>query len=428
MNLFKKRGGIIIACVIVVAVLGTGVLLAMNTNKPLDKAPRHESQMDAEGNPLNYLEQLPETNKLVLYRNIFNYYLLDPAVKIFQWMYPGVEVEVRDFVDSIREYYDVIQTEISSGKGPDLLVMSDTSDFPDIYKVMDADVFCDLNDFIGGDPGFSLEDYNKAVMDSGVYKGKRYVAPINHYRNILLTSEETLAAAGMVAESFSTFAGYAGEIRQFLERNGSTKLVYNQQQQYFYMLFPWCGINYIDYETKTVNIEGEDFKKVMDAYRDIYAQDWEPSDITNITHFMYLIPDTLRSDKILFGGENSGFYSTLKNFMAYYGALDAYGYTPAYFPFPSANGKKITKAGIMAAVLNSSPNKLNAYRFLKILLSEQIQSADAADMPLLYFPVLNDAIAIKAKKQRKIKIGVTALRTLSNSLNRVRRENRLSKI
>lgn len=62
----------------------------------------------------SYLEQLPETDKLVLYRTVSNKFLLDPAINIFKEMYPDVEVEIRDFADGNRyiEYKNVLQAEL----------------------------------------------------------------------------------------------------------------------------------------------------------------------------------------------------------------------------------------------------------------------------------------------------------------------------
>jgi len=379
---------------IILAILAILPLLAACTETKNDSEPQKVDDNKQSG----YLEALPETDKLVLYRTTSNYYLLDPAVKIFRQLYPDVDVEVIDFMDRSQEYDTLIQTEISSGKGPDLLLTMDASEFPDIYKVMDTEVFCDLNDFLGGDPDFDLGDYNKVVMDSGIYKGKRYIAPINYYRDILMTTEETLSAAGIDPGNIRSFDGLTGEIKKYLEKYASTKLVYNQQFQYFHMLFPWSGVDYIDYETKTLNIGGEDFKKAMEAYKDIYAQDGEPGEFNGLYAY-FVIADAIRSGQVAFG---RGFLlnAALKFFANNYGALAADGYTPVYFPFPSINGEKVAKVIDMAAILIASQNKLNAYRFVKILLSGEIQGINDTDGLLYsYFPVLNAAIETKINNQ-----------------------------
>jgi len=336
---------------------------------------------DEEGNAIqiHYLEQLPETDKLVLYRHQFISWALDPAVKIFEEMYPDVEVEVHDFESDWYAYEALLSAELPAGRGPDLLLMG-CEDFPDIHKVMDIGVFCDLNDFIGSDPGFGLDDYNKVVMDSGVYKGKRYLAPINYLSHILLTSEEALAAAGMSVESFKTFDGYASEIRRYLEEYASTKAVYwHGGNLGWTMFFPWSGLRIMDYENKKANVDGEDFKKVIDAYKDIFVQDstgsYSPSHLA----------DALKNGEMLLFNPAQPL-----PFTTYYGEV-AVDSSPVYFPFPAVNGKTTAQVRTSASILANSPNKANAYAFLKILLSEKIQFEDANSFfrNWFYMPVLN---------------------------------------
>ena len=388
MDAGRKRGGVIIAAIIVMGVLATGLVLAINTDKPVDTLKNTKSQTDEQGDEIqiNYLEQLPETDKLVLYRTPINSWMIDPAINIFGEMYPDVEIEVRDFgMDDSNDYEMFLRTELPAGKGPDLLVMG--NEFPDIYKTMDTGIFCDLNDFIGSDPDFGLDDCNKVVMDSGVYKGKRYLVPLAYETNILLTSEEALAAAGMSAENLKTFDGYAGEVKRYLEQYASTKALYAHGANLGYlMLFPWSGLRIIDYENKKVNVDGADFKKVMEAYKDIFAQDTTGPNPT------FYVAEALKNGDILFYKTQQPF-----PFVTYYGEVRVES-SPLYFPFPAVNGKTTAEAKYLASIPVSAPNKANAYAFLKILLSEKIQFGDVNSLlnGRYYMPVLNtvfDAMA-----------------------------------
>jgi ABC-type glycerol-3-phosphate transport system substrate-binding protein len=381
-----KKVGYIIGAVVVLAVLGTGLILALNTNRPLDENPNRniESQTDEKGNIIqtNYFEQLPETEKLVLYRTGDNKWLLDPAIIIFKSTYPDVKVEVRDFENNIEGYRTFIQTELPAGKGPDLLLKIDVSD---VYKTMDADIFADLNDFIMNDPEFNFDDYNRIVLDSGVYKGKRYVMPLSYYTNVIFTTEEILESEGIKQESLRSFDGLTDAIRKYMDKYSSTKLVYDYQFQYSTMFFPWCGLQIIDYENKTINVDGEDFKKVMGAYKDIYHQD--AVDLAE-----YKMPSQSDVIKSFMDEEIMLANRSWNNFAYYYASLSTYGYTPVYFPFPAVNGKKTAIVVDIAAILNTSANKLNAYRFLKIMLSEQIQGGDPTSVNFVWIPVLNNAL------------------------------------
>jgi ABC-type glycerol-3-phosphate transport system substrate-binding protein len=169
----------------------------------------------------------------------------------------------------------------------------------------------------------------------------------------------------MNMESFKTFDGYAGEIKRYLEKYASTKAIYGQGLGLGWnMFFPWSGLRIIDYENKKVNVDGDDFKKVMEAYKDIFIQD-----STGLFSPFYPA-EALKNGEILLNKSYSIFTFAMR-----YGEI-AFESSPVYFPFPAVNGKTTAEVKTSASILATSPNKANAYEFLKILLSEEIQYED----------------------------------------------------
>ena len=371
---------------ILLAILAILSILSACTDTKNDSEP----QKGDDNKETGYLEALPETDRLVLYRNADNSLMLDSAVNIFRRKYPYVDVEVRDFEGEEESYWTLLSAEIPAGKGPDLMLIS-YSPFMDIYKTLETDVFCDLDDFMGSDPDFDLGDYNEAALECGVYKGSRYFVPLSYRTKIILTTEEILASAGMELENLKSFDGYVREVKEYIEKHGDAKLVYDTQFQFMNMFFPWSGLRCLDYENRTVDVDGEEFKKVMEAYRDIYRQDWELAEQLRTTISERDIADALIGQKSVFGTITSW-----HNFAYTYGALAVSGQSPRFFRFPSANGEKVGQASIEAFVLNASPNKLNAYRLLKIMLSEEIQG-NPQEVTIGGFPVLKSAIEIHSK-------------------------------
>jgi ABC-type glycerol-3-phosphate transport system substrate-binding protein len=256
---------------------------------------------------------------------------------------------------------------------------------------MDTDVFCDLNAFIESDPDFNLDGCNKVVMDSGVYKGKRYVMPISYQNNIMITTEEALAAAKMSREDTQSFDAIASGIKRYLDEHASTRGVYSMRNYRESLYFPWCGLRLMDYETKTLNIDGAETKKLVDAYKGIYMQDLLLKDLRGESYTTLLYPEeaipAIKSGEILFFNAMD-----FRIFVVCKAVLEHDGYTPVYLPFPAVNGKIIGDPNEMAVILNTSPNKLNAYRLMKILLSEQIQGGIWPDVVFGYTPVLNSAV------------------------------------
>ena len=116
------------------------------------------------------------TDKLTLYSYTMNSDMITPAVNIFSEMYPDVSVDVVSLSD--KEYVNLLLAELPAGKGPDL-ILSPTDDFGgDVYKTMNSNLFVDLNQLILRDDEFSLDEYIENVMNAGIYKGKRYIMPI----------------------------------------------------------------------------------------------------------------------------------------------------------------------------------------------------------------------------------------------------------
>lgn len=82
-------------------------------------------------------------------------------------------VEFEDYNTMIQR----MNIEVMSGGGPDLF--SNYMDLP-FEKLIQNNAFLDLNDLIENDTAtdkIDLSEYNEAVMDAGVYHGKRYAIP-----------------------------------------------------------------------------------------------------------------------------------------------------------------------------------------------------------------------------------------------------------
>jgi len=156
------------------------------------------------------------TDRLVVYK-YYDDVVLTAALNIFETKYPDVEIEIRDFDGGWGAYKETLKTELAAGKGPDLIFGTDF-DYPDIYKSMDSGVFLDLNPLIDSDDEFNLDDYVKVALDAGVYKGKRYVMPVEYYVPILLTTKEILDAESITPSDLATFDGFIGTVNKYHEK------------------------------------------------------------------------------------------------------------------------------------------------------------------------------------------------------------------
>lgn len=342
-----------------------------------------------------------QTDKLVVYTYHMNTFTLTPAINIFKEKYPDIEVEI---VDLGNDYATLLTTELAAGKGPDL-VFAHKSDFPDIYKTIATDIFVDLNQFIGRDDEFNLDDYVRGVIDAGVYKGKRYIMPIEYGVPILTTTQEILDTEGFTPADFNTFDGFLRTLEQYnakyKDNSDKSALVdwKNNRMNLDYFLQN-SGIDLIDYQTNTVGIDKENFKKIIDFMKPMYISEEDRKDIDG-TALVYEVSTLMQGEGIseqhwLF---NNNFTTTSVIFSVEHWRLTQHDLTPLLFTMPNINNGLTADIIQFAAIPKASQNQVNAYNLLKILLSEGIQAGgtDGGNYLRLGMPVLKSGVSLMIK-------------------------------
>ena len=309
-----------------------------------------------------------ETGTLIVYSSGMQTKAMAPAVEIFQKLYSEVKVEYHQLDE--EEFESQIRTEIPAGKGPDLLFAS-SSNMPDIYKTISTMVFEDLNPYIINDDEFNPEDYIKGIIDESLYQGRRYFLPVSHFPPILVTTQEILDETGIAFEELSTYDGFIDALAHFHSIYPESNFVADRgpgdlDTSNLGDLYNFCGFFAIDYENKTLSLDESAFRKMTDLCKLYAGNDPNKDQNTNGEYIMYraiLERDCLFSQ---FGNNSLILQVTLMG-------LEAGGETPIMFTPPCVDGGKATVIRTFGAIRKNAPNKLNAWRLLKILLSDEIQ-------------------------------------------------------
>ncbi len=355
-----------------------------NTEITNEKSPQPSSE-----SPTYETFVLPKpTDKLTVYTMSMTAYTLTPAVNIFKEKYPEVDVEVISYSDG--EYETILKTELASGGGPDLF-FSFGNDLPDIYKTMSTEIFVDLNQFLLRDDEYNPDDYVTGVMDAVLCNGKRYMVPVEYGVPLLLTAEEILTEEGMNRDDILTFERFLKAYEQYNAnhpddgRSVFTVSGFQSALRYFLL---YSGIDLLDYETGTAAIEQNRtaFENIVTTVKKVYKPDEQVS--LNIT-------DGLTGRKNLFDN-----FCTTANYMLMgkISYLRTENLTPVLFTCPNVGGNgAIAEIQSVAAIPKASDNQLNAYRLLKILLSEEIQGGNDGGYQYLRLgnPVLKTALRAK---------------------------------
>ena len=321
----------------------------------------------------SWFETPEDTGKLEIYSpgNMYSS-ILNPAVEIFRQLYP--EIEVSYTILSDEEFETRIRTEIPAGRGPDLVLMT-YSAFPDMYKTIGTDLFEDLNPYFGTDAEIALSDFVKPVMDGGVLNGKRYLAPLNYELPVYLTTQAILDEVGMTADEVGTCDGFYEAASRFHEKYPDTTLFFDFGGVDPYLsdlvtLSMNFGIRFIDYENGVLDIDEARFRQCADLVKLYYDPNYDTDEIA-----VWDIP---------YYGAGGGLHLKLfpydhyaaKGYMSYVNSqffLGADGEEPVLFVPSNQNGGVTAKLNLCTAIPKGAANKANAWKLLKILLSEEIQ-------------------------------------------------------
>jgi len=332
-----------------------------------------------------------ETDTLVIYDTPYLTDVLTKAVVLFQEMYPEVTIEFREFdfegEYDFTAYQERLSAELEAGQGPDIILERDFIDISE-YKHMESGLYADLEPFFQWDTSFQIADYHEIVLDAGFYQGKRYTVPLSFVSSHWLTTQEILQEENIDVEhdlqNYSTAMDFLSDYRQ---EHPEKRLFYNiYAGRFFQEVFPWCGLPLTNLEEGQIVLNAEKLHDLVDDYQDVFYPDSienMPSEIPNYG-FGLLNRETIFQQQ-----------GTLRGMLQAYSALKTTE-TPVLINLPGYDGKVTGSPNLRAYIRAESPNQLNAYRFLKILLSEEIQS----DMYTvgIELPVLRSAMYEKTEK------------------------------
>ncbi len=336
----------------------------------------------------------PETDELVVYSNDIINSVMTAAVNFFKDQYPDVEVTLTEMSDDA--YGDILKTELAAGAGPDIVYSLDYH-INDVYKLMLSGTFMTLDGFFDSDDTFNKDDYIPGVFNSGVLNGKRYFAPIEFTAHSALTTQEIMDEEGLTLDEIKTFDGYIDSIYSYNQKYASDPdkgaLYWNIDPAGYEVdnLIDSFGSTYIDYENSIITIndtEKDNFRKLMDGIHKIYDM---PSPEGNIIGMDY---DGLINHTCLYSNIDVGAALVVPIFCQYIVEAEK---TPVIFIPQNPAGETVGHVYSFAAIPEGADNKLNAYRFMKIMLSNVFQGGEGNTRAtwveyISYCPVKKDAV------------------------------------
>lgn len=293
----------------------------------------------------------------------------------------GIDVHLKNtykpgpsFQDDYAANEERIQAELMAGKGADVYA-GIYLNFTDIGKNKHL---CRLADWIAADPVFSNDAYYMNVLTSGFKKGNVYSAPLFIMFNALGSPMEVPALDGKELNWEAFF-----NLTKDTKRNG---VLYGiDDYALFRRRFGESYARFIDEENKTQNLNSPELIDLLKQCKQWSAEGLcIPFNAENYTEMF---------DNAFFIEYGGGDMDMLTNFRFDNPYLSD---EPYYYDIPSDSGKN-DKANKIApsdyiCINAASPSKGTAWRFVKFLLSEEIQATG------FFTPVNREAAAEHVRK------------------------------
>jgi ABC-type glycerol-3-phosphate transport system substrate-binding protein len=262
---------------------------------------------------------------------------------------------------------------------------------------MDSGAFLDLSSIIDNDALFHIEDYNQVVLDAGLYKGGRYFMPYSYTVPLLFTIPDTLDTVGFDISRNTNFVSLFEEIATALpkiEESAVLNSVFSYYWDYRYAAVNDFGLQLIDYEQQKV-LSDED---ALRAFCYAFKPYWEIDSLDRSGELWNRFTGDYTEVKK--GSALFGYNRIITNFWSMpfgssvHDIKEARIYDTPYHltaVFSKDGGLNATMRSALA-IRTGSNNQLNAWNFIKTMLSQEVQrGVDNFGSPN-GFPVNNNAM------------------------------------
>lgn len=272
-----------------------------------------------------------------------------------------------------------LSAELMAGKGPDIVLYdSSYNGISNMEKMMALDVFADYNELIkndSSDSSIDLKNYNEVVMDSGIYNGKRYFMPISYMPNFLITTTKLSDEYSIDTSKSITYEKSPEVLSKYLNKAKKSENMsgfYNVNEE----LYALIDSN-IDFFNKTNTLQSDKFLNNLNALSELIL----PVDKNN----------SLGTDPLELVLKGKTMFASLYQITG--SEPNGMGYIYYYFKSNSqtplimnnlSDSEDTSSAFIDKGFLinNNSDKKESAFKFVKYMLSEDVQCNSEVGLPV----------------------------------------------
>lgn len=172
-----------------------------------------------------------------------------------------------------------MSTEIMAGGGPDIILLD--NELP-ISRLINQGAFEDLNPYIEKDTSenaLDINKYNKSLMDTGVFKGKRYMMPMLIEPDVYITNTGVLSKYGIKENKQITYDNLDKALNEYLNSDDETTFTesYETSKE---IILSYINDN-IDKETFKTSFNNEKFKDTLEKLKELCIKSTKDTSYSN---------------------------------------------------------------------------------------------------------------------------------------------------
>lgn len=206
---------------------------------------------------------------------------LEKAARLFEKKHPDIRVEIKDYApDQMRHrdearyesYVKTMNTEILSGKGPDIISIQGLP----YNKYIDKKVFVDLKELMKKDKSFKRQDYYSNILKACETEGKLYGMPVTFIAPVMIADGAMLEKAGVSINdtrwTWSDFHAAAQKMSVDTNQDGNLETyalpAFDNTEMLDYMLASDYR-SFVDEDKKQAHFNSDRFIKFLNIYKDL---------------------------------------------------------------------------------------------------------------------------------------------------------------
>lgn len=315
--------------------------------------------------------------------------LIEVAASKFNKDNPGYKISIKEAgvkkgkATYDEKYVNTLNTELMSGLGPDIISVA-----PLPYeKYISKNVLADLTGMMESDKQFRSEDYYGNIFDAMKTDGRLYAMPVCILINALLSNKKLIEDRGIIFDH----ATWTWDDFNEIANNASVGSgVYTIPPNTGYVLLSGSYRRFIDMHRKTAEFDSGEFEKMLDMAKRL-GMDGSSFSSDGLDAMF----DTAARGTVMFSPQVIDGFIAISTTKVLFGSDIAIHNMPGVDDEPRGGSFSPSEA---FAINNNSRHREKAWEFVKILLSEEIQTMDE----MKGFPVNKKALRIKADKNNEL--------------------------